>query len=139
MSRVAAIVFDLALVALFAVIGRASHAEALDFDGVSRTALPFLAGTLMAWIGLSLKRRSGTTLVNGVVVWAMTVVLGVFFRLMLGETAEVTFVLVAAAVLAAFLLGWRAILALVARNRPQRPKAKDPRRSGNPARRNAAG
>lgn len=139
MGRIVAIVIDLALVFVFAVIGRASHAEALDFDGIFRTALPFLAGTLMAWIGFQLKRRSGTTLVNGVFVWAMTVVLGVFFRIMLGESAEVTFVLVTAAVLAAFLIGWRAILMLINRARPQPAKAKDPRRSGNPARRNVGG
>ena len=139
MGRIAAILIDLALVVLFAVIGRASHAEGLNLDGVFRTALPFVAGTLMAWIGFSLKRLPGTTVVNGVFVWAMTVVLGVFFRIMLGETAEVTFVLVTAAVLAAFLIGWRAILLLVNRSRPQRPRGRDPRRSGNPARRNAAG
>ena len=137
MSRILAIVSDLALVVVFVMIGRASHAEPLDMEGIQRTALPFLAGTLMAWIGFLLKRRSGLTLVNGVFVWAMTVVLGILFRLLLGDTAEFSFVLVTAAVLAAFLIGWRAVVWLVRRNRPEQPKAKDPRRSGNPAKRNA--
>ncbi len=137
MGRILAIVSDLALVVVFVMIGRASHAEPLDMEGIQRTALPFLAGTLMAWIGFLLKRRSGLTLVNGVFVWAMTVVLGILFRLLLGDTAEFSFVLVTAAVLAAFLIGWRAVVWLVRRNRPEQPKAKDPRRSGNPAKRNA--
>lgn len=137
MGRILAIVADLALVVVFVMIGRASHAEPLDLEGLQRTALPFLAGTLMAWIGFLLKRHSGLTLVNGVFVWAMTLVLGILFRLLLGDTAEFSFILVTAAVLAAFLIGWRAVLWLVRRNRPEQPKAKDPRRSGNPAKRNA--
>ncbi|HHU38778.1 MAG TPA: DUF3054 domain-containing protein [Propionibacterium sp.] len=136
MSRIAAIVADLVLVVVFVIIGRASHAEALDFEGIQRTALPFLAGTLMAWIGFLLKRHSGLTLVNGVFVWAMTTVLGILFRLLLGDTAEVGFVVVTALVLAAFLIGWRAVLWLVRRKQPQAQRAKDPRRSGNPAKRN---
>ena len=137
MGRILAIISDLALVVVFVMIGRASHAEPLDMEGIQRTALPFLAGTLMAWIGFLLKRHSGLTLVNGVFVWAMTVVLGILFRLLLGDTAEFSFVLVTAAVLAAFLIGWRAVVWLVRRNRPEQPKAKDPRRSDNPAKRNA--
>ena len=57
MGRIAAILADLALVGVFVIIGRASHSEALDFDGIQRTALPFLAGTLMAWIGFLLKLK----------------------------------------------------------------------------------
>lgn len=138
MTRIAAIVADLALVVVFVIIGRASHAQPLDFDGIQRTALPFLAGTLMAWIGFMLKKHSGLTLMNGVFVWAMTLVLGILFRLLLGDTAEFGFVIVAALVLAAFLIGWRAVRWLVQRNNPARAKPKDPRRSGNPAKRAGA-
>ena len=137
MGRIIAIIVDVLLVVTFAIIGRASHGEALDFEGLQRTALPFLAGTLMAWIGFLLKRYTGTTLMNGVFVWGMTLVLGILFRLLLGDTAEVAFIVVAALVLAVLLIGWRAVLHLVRRNRPGRAKAKDPRRSGNPARRSA--
>lgn len=137
MGRILAIVSDLALVVVFVMIGRASHAEPLDMEGIQRTALPFLAGTLMAWIGFLLKRHTGTTLMNGVFVWGMTLVLGILFRLLLGDTAEVAFIVVAAFVLAVLLIGWRAVLHLVRRNQPKRAKARDPRRSGNPARRSA--
>jgi hypothetical protein len=137
MGRIVAIIADLALVVLFVIIGRASHAEALDFDGIQRTALPFLAGTLLAWIGMLLKRHPGTTVKNGVWVWAVTLVLGLTFRVMLGDTAEFGFIVVTTLVLAAFLIGWRAVLWLVRRNRPQPAKVKDPKRSGNPAKRAA--
>ena len=137
MTRIAAIVADLALVVLFVIIGRASHAETLDLPGIQRTAMPFLAGALMAWVGFMLKRHSGLTLMNGVFVWAMTLVLGVLFRLLLGETAEFAFVIVAALVLAAFLIGWRAVRWLIQRTKPTGTKRKDPRRSGNPAKRAA--
>lgn len=138
MGRIVAIVSDLALVVVFVVIGRASHGQPLDLDGIQRTALPFLAGTLMAWIGFMLKRHSGLTRRNGVFLWAMTLVLGVLFRLLLGDSAEIGFVIVSALVLAVFLIGWRAVRWLILRSRPATPKAKDPRRSGNPARRNPA-
>ena len=41
-------------------------------------------------------------------------------------------------VLAAFLIGWRFILWLLRRNKQAAPKPKDPRRSGNPAKRAGA-
>ncbi|MFT3874864.1 MAG: DUF3054 domain-containing protein [Propioniciclava sp.] len=138
MNRGVAILLDLVMVVAFVVIGRASHTEPLDFDGIQRTALPFVAGLLIAWIGFLLKRHSGVTLVNGVFAWAMTLALGVLFRLLLGDTAEVSFIIVSALFLAATIIGWRLILWLVKRARRQAPKAKDPRRSGNPAKRNAA-
>lgn len=136
MSRSVAILLDLVLVVAFAVIGRASHGESLDYEGIQRTALPFVAGLLIAWIGFMHKRHSGFTLLNGVFVWAATVALGVSFRLLLGGTAELAFVIVTALFLAATLIGWRAIWWLVVRNRPEpEAKPKDPRRSGNPAKR----
>ena len=137
MGRIAAIIADLLLVVAFAAIGRASHGEVLDPAGLQRTALPFLAGTLMAWIGFLLRRHTGTSIRNGVFVWGMTLVLGVLFRLLLGDTAQPAFVVVTAIVLAVFLIGWRAILHLVRRGRSTAARPKDPRRSGNPAKRNA--
>ena len=70
MNRTVAIVLDMVLVVAFAALGRASHAEALDVAGLSRTALPFLAGALLAWITLIMRRGDGTTLSSGVFVWA---------------------------------------------------------------------
>ncbi len=61
------------------------------------------------------------------------------FAIVAGVVAGLAMLGGLALVLAAFLIGWRAIRWLIVRNRPGapgRPKAKDPRRSGNPAKRN---
>lgn len=140
MRRVGAIVLDLVLVLAFAAIGRASHASALDVEGLTRTAFPFLAAALLAWVALVLRRSQGTSVRNGVFVWAVTLVAGLVFRLMIGDTAQVAFIVVAALTLAVFLIGWRAIRALIVRRRRpvDGPRRAEPRRSGNPARRASA-
>ena len=115
MNRSLAIVLDLALVVLFATLGRASHAEVLDLGGISRTALPFVAGTLIAWIALTLRKSSGSSLSAGAFVWALTLIGGMLFRVLLGDGTAVAFIIVAAVTLALFLLGWRLILWLVQR------------------------
>lgn len=152
MKRLLALGIDAVLVVVFAALGRASHAEPLALDGLTRTAMPFLGGLLIAWIVLARLGANGFALRDGVVAWALTVAMGMILRLMIGDTAAWSFVLVAAAVLAAFLLGWRLVLLLVARYAPggadlsmaltgsPRPTStrrgapvKNPRRSGNPA------
>ena len=46
---VGALALDTALVIVFAVIGRSSHAEGLDVAGVWGTAWPFLTGLAVGW------------------------------------------------------------------------------------------
>ena len=76
MRRLLPIVIDLVLVFVFATIGRASHAEALTFDGILRTALPFVAAALLAWIMIVLRRWNLPWLKQGAFVWAVTLVAG---------------------------------------------------------------
>ena len=115
MNRAMSIVIDIDLVVVFAALGRASHTEALDVAGISRTALPFVAGTLIAWIALTLRKSSGSSLSAGAFVWALTLIGGMLFRVLLGDGTAVAFIIVAAVTLALFLLGWRLILWLVQR------------------------
>ena len=107
MNRSLAIVLDLALVVLFAALGRASH------------ALPFVAGTLIAWIALILRKASGSTVRSGAFVWAITVIGGMVFRMLLGDGTAVAFIVVAAVTLALFLIGWRLVAWIVGRRRDQ--------------------
>ncbi len=109
MPRLLAIVLDVAVVAVFATVGRASHAEATDPAGVARTAGPFLLAALMAWVYLVMKRPTESPWRQGLVVWGATLAGGMLFRVLLGEGVQPAFVAVAAAVLAAGLFGWRAI------------------------------
>ncbi|GAA4405124.1 DUF3054 domain-containing protein [Fodinibacter luteus] len=113
MSRALPVVLDVALVVLFAVLGRRSHAEGLDLAGVARTAGPFLAGTAAGWLVASLTLDSGPrSLAFGAVVLACTVVVGMLLRRVLGDGTAPSFVVVATAVLSVLLLGWRLVARL---------------------------
>ena len=56
----------------------------------------------------------------GVIVWVVTVAGGMLLRIATGDTAETPFIIVAALVLAALLLGWRLIALLLRRYRAPR-------------------
>lgn len=117
MPRLLAILLDIVCVFVFALVGRASHAEATDPAGVLRTAAPFLLATLMAWVYLVLKNPTEVLLRQGLIVWGTALVLGMTFRVMLGDGVQVAFVVVAALALAVLLLGWRLLATLVTRRR----------------------
>lgn len=109
---------DALAVLVFAAVGRSSHAEVVDAVGVLTTAVPFLLGLLVGWLGVR-AWHAPLRLPVGVAVWAGAVVVGLGIRAAFTHRLPLTFVLVAAASLALFLLGWRAVAALVARSRGQ--------------------
>lgn len=101
-------VVDVVCVVLFAALGRASHAEANALTGALLTAWPFLVGLGAGWA--LVRRRSGgwpVTVGRGIPVWVCALVLGMLLRAVTGQGTAPSFVLVASAVLALFLLGWR--------------------------------
>lgn len=115
MSRALPAVLDVALVVLFAAVGRRSHAEGLDVTGILRTSLPFLVGTAAGWLLASITLDSAPqSLAFGAVVVACTVVLGMVFRRIAAEGTALSFVVVATTVLTVLLLGWRLVARLVA-------------------------
>jgi hypothetical protein len=123
-SRVArassAALLDLVLVLLFAAIGRVSHGEDLGPAGMARTAGPFLVGWLVGWVLVALvpsTRSRPRSLLAGVPVWVAVVVVGMVVRHAVGDGVQTSFVVVTTIVVAVFLLGWRAVAALVARGR----------------------
>jgi hypothetical protein len=120
-GRVAtAALVDLVLVLLFAGIGRVSHGEDLTLAGMARTAGPFLVGWLVGWVLVVLvpsTRVRPRSLLAGAAVWAAVVVVGMLVRHGVGDGVETSFVVVTTIVVAVFLLGWRAVAALVARGR----------------------
>ena len=119
-KALSALVVDVVAVTVFAILGRSSHAEANTLLGVLGTAWPFLVG---AAVGHLLCRAAGelrgdpTGWRPGLVVWASTVIIGPVLRVVSGDTAAWSFVIVASIVLAVFLLGWRTVLRLVRRAR----------------------
>jgi hypothetical protein len=120
-GRVAtAALVDLVLVLLFAGIGRVSHGEDLTLAGMARTAGPFLVGWLVGWVLVVLvpsTRVRPRSLPAGAAVWVAVVVVGMLVRHGVGDGVETSFVVVTTIVVAVFLLGWRAVAALVARGR----------------------
>ncbi|WP_368499843.1 DUF3054 domain-containing protein [Herbiconiux sp. A18JL235] len=111
---------DVALVLLFVAIGRRSHDEDGALLGFLITAWPFLAGAAVGWLASLAWRRPLAVAPTGVVVWAAAVALGMVFRMLTGQGVQLSFVIVTALVLAAFLVGWRAAALLVARIRRHR-------------------
>ncbi len=118
-AAAAAFVVDAALVVLFAAIGRRSHAESGAVLGVLLTAWPFLAGTVAGWVvAVAWRRRAPLGVRDGIPVWVCAVAVGMLLRVATGAGTAFSFVVVATVVLGGFLLGWRALAALVRRRRP---------------------
>jgi hypothetical protein len=101
-----ALTYDIVLVFLFAAIGRLSHGE--DLSRLGATAWPFLMAAIVG--SLVASWRNGPWWLQGLIVWGVTVAGGIVLRLISGGTAAITFILMTAAILALFLIGWRALL-----------------------------
>lgn len=112
-----ALACDVALVTLFAGLGRSEHDREATLLGLFETAWPFLAGLIIMWLVTFAYRRPLAIVRTGIPLWIGTVAIGMVLRLLTGSGAALPFVLVATGTLALFLLGWRAIAALVARMR----------------------
>ena len=112
---------DLVLVLVFAGIGRMSHEEGLSVAGLARTAVPFVVGWLAGWVLVAVvptTRHRPRSLLAGVLVWVAVVVVGMVVRGgVVGDGVQTSFVVVTTIVVAVFLLGWRALAALVTRGR----------------------
>ncbi|MFS2242921.1 DUF3054 domain-containing protein [Microbacterium sp. OR16] len=116
-----AIIVDAVFVLVFAAIGRASHDE--NPLGFLLTAWPFLVALVVGHALAALvpaRPRRPWSLGWGLIVWVVTVAGGMVLRLATGDTAETPFIIVAALVLAAMLLGWRLIALLARRYRAPR-------------------
>lgn len=107
---------DLVLVLAFVLIGRASHDES-PVLGALVTLWPFAVGLVVGWIISRAWRKPYNLVRSGIPIWISTVVIGMVLRVASQQGIKPSFVVVATIVLAIFLLGWRAIAALVGRPR----------------------
>ncbi|WP_232527933.1 DUF3054 domain-containing protein [Microbacterium suaedae] len=115
-----AAVLDVVLIVAFAAIGMVNHEGGFTVPGLVGVAWPFLVGAGVGWIVCLAWRVPAAPLRVGLPVWILAVALGMGLRVVTGGGFAVSFLLVTAVVLAAFLVGWRAIAALVARIRDRR-------------------
>lgn len=113
MVRILPAIIDLVLVLVFAVVGRASHAEGLTLAGIAQTGWPFLAACLAGWIVINLLDDNGYGPRSATVIWLVTVLGGMGLRIVGGNTAELPFVIVATVFLFSAFFGWRLIARLV--------------------------
>lgn len=110
-----AAVIDVVLIVVFALIGRSSHGEGNTALGIWTTVYPFLAGWAIGYVTSGAWARPLRFWPTGVVVWILTVFVGMAIRVATGQgdvdgnPLPISFVIVATIVLGVFLLGWRAI------------------------------
>ena len=117
LAWLSSLVTDVIGVLAFCAVGRRSHDEGLSVTGIATTAWPFLTGTVIGWLASRAWQRPTAVVPTGVVVWLCTVAVGMLLRKVTSAGVAASFVLVAASVTAALLLGWRAAVALTVRHR----------------------
>ena len=116
---VLSLALDIALVIVFAAIGRASH-DSDVLTGLLQTAWPFLAGLGIGWL-VTLAWRAPTAPVRtGLGVWAATVIVGMLLRAASGQGTALPFIIVATVTLLVLVVGWRVIATLIGRARLKR-------------------
>lgn len=100
--------FDIVAIVVFVAIGRRSHDEDGSLRGLVRVAAPFLIGLAISWV-VARAWRAPTSATTGMVIWPVTVAVGMLVRRFVfdGGTA-LAFIVVASIVTGLLLIGWRA-------------------------------
>lgn len=111
---------DLVLVVAFAAIGMSSHEESVSAATLLTVAWPFVVGGAIGWLVCLAWKNPAAPLRTGIPVWILAAGGGMVLRVATGGGFAVPFLIVTLIVLAVFLIGWRAIAALVTRIRARR-------------------
>ena len=110
--------YDAASVLVFVIAGRSNHGAEETAAGILHTAGPFLIALVLGWVVMRAWQDPGS-LRTGIGVLAVTVIVGmVLRRFLFDDGTQLSFVAVASAFLALFLLGWRIGAGLAGRRRP---------------------
>lgn len=108
-----AAVADVVAVLVFAAAGRATHEGPQTAAGLLATAAPFLVGALLARAAPAV-RTEPAAVRSGLVVLAVTAVVGLGLRALFLGRLPLSFAVVAVIALAVLVLGWRVVAAVVA-------------------------
>jgi hypothetical protein len=117
MSRRAwpAAVCDVVCVLVFVLVGTANHQSGGMAGRVALVTLPFLVGLAVGWVAARAWRAPARPWPTGVAIWFATVALGLLLRPGARGGFAWSFAIVTALFLAATMLGWRLLAALLAR------------------------
>jgi len=127
---VASALADVAVIVVFVLVGRASHAEGETLGGVLGVMAPFLLALTAAWVAGGVWRRP-RGLRTGLTVWAATWLGGMALRrVVFTRSTALAFVIVGGVFLGLGLLGWRWVTSLVTARRA-RPAAVAARPGGD--------
>ena len=108
-----ALALDIFSVLLFVAVGRRNHNESAGVSGVVEVALPFLIALICGWLVTRAWQKPYATK-NGVVIWLITVVLGLLLRNLIFNRGTATpFIIVATLVLGVLLVGRRLIMRVI--------------------------
>ena len=111
----AAALLDVCCLLAFVAIGRASHDHGESAAGLASTAWPFLAGLALGLLAARAWRRPAAIVPAGLGAWLGAAGLGMLLRVLAGQGTAPAFIGVALAFLGLFLLGWRAVAAVLSR------------------------
>ena len=101
------LLWDVAAVVVFVVVGRRTHQEAETVRATLETAAPFMFALPFGWVAASF-RWAPASLRGGLVVAPVTIVGGVVLRrFVASDGIAVAFIIVTAVFLSATMLGWR--------------------------------
>jgi len=114
-------VADLVCVLVFALGGKTSHEASASDWVVAAIVWPYALAVVLAHAGLLLRGRQPRRIwPEGVVVLAVTYVLGMVLRVLSGRGIAVGFLVVAVLFLALTMVGWRCVVQLLLRGRTSR-------------------
>ena len=109
-SRVLAFLLDVTSVVIFVALGRRTHDAGNGILGYLEVAAPFVLALVAVWLVVLLSKWHPRRLAVGVVVAAVTWLLGLFLRATVFDGGTATaFVIVSGVFLFATMLGWRAL------------------------------
>lgn len=115
------LLWDVAVVALFVVLGRRTHQETESLQATLETAAPFMFALAAGWVAAAL-RAAPASLRGGLIAAPITIAGGIVLRRFVAEDGiALPFIIVTSLFLASTMLGWRLVAVWLAR-RAQRIK-----------------
>jgi hypothetical protein len=112
---VAAFGADVVGILVFVAAGRRSHDEGTGVGGVIEVAAPFLIALVVGWLALRAWRHPRRIVVGAALVPIVIAVGMVLRRTAFDRGTAASFVVVATIVVAALLVGWRAVAGVATR------------------------